>query len=281
MPVKNGFPYLPHAIRSTLRALPNDAELVVLNDASTDRTAPFLDAQSDRRIRVITNSESSGVASGLNQLLDATDSQYVARMDADDICFHGRFRHQLRRIDKLDFSFTSVIFINSNGRPTRPDSPGTISADAVGLHLLLGNILVHPTMLARRSAIDQMGGYAKTSAEDYDLWLRSVVAGMRIERSGTPTLFYRRHPKQVSATGAWLRLAEDPLLDSSFTEALSSELHTRFSNPSGIRMARSTGDSSSVSVEDQLLFVSHMVEASKRLGALQKIQLNLRLRSIR
>lgn len=203
MPARNASVHIRTAVRSTLRALPADAELVVLDDASTDTTNAILAAITDRRLRVIQAHDQQGVARGLSYLLAQTDSEFVGRMDADDVCFPWRFRLQRKHIMSADFTFTSTIFITERGIPVRPDMPGYFSVRATPLHLLLGNVLVHSTMFARRSSIDLLGGYSNVPAEDYDLWLRAASMGMQVSRSAVPGVGYRRHPNQVTASHAW------------------------------------------------------------------------------
>ena len=54
VPVRNGMPYLPDAIGSALAELPDDAELIVRDNRSTDGTAEWLATLRDPRVRVIT-----------------------------------------------------------------------------------------------------------------------------------------------------------------------------------------------------------------------------------
>lgn len=190
------------ALRSTLRALPNDAEIVVLDDGSTDATAEVASSTGDRRVRV-TSRPNAGVAVTLNDLLEATDSELVARMDADDIVLPGRFSRQLRALADADAVFTTVVTWGS-GAPGVP-RPSSIVPSSFALHLLLTNPVAHSTLLARRSAITAVGGYRPLPTEDYDLWLRMAADGARLRRLALPGLAYRVHPTQVTASAQWRR----------------------------------------------------------------------------
>jgi len=191
------------ALRSTLRALPSDAEIVVLDDGSTDGTADVAGRIDDARLRVLSR-PNRGVAATLNDLLDATDSELVARMDADDLVLPGRFARQLRRIDAgADAVFTTVVTWGS-GRPGLP-RPSAIEPEAFGLHLLLTNPVAHSTFLGRRAAVTEAGGYRALPTEDYDLWLRMAMHGARLHRMALPGLAYRVHPGQVTASAQWRR----------------------------------------------------------------------------
>ena len=201
LPVKNGEKFLRRAVSSTLRALPRDAELVVLDDGSTDSTPSILAEYGDR-IVVHQNHGSRGLAQGLNYLLQVTDSEFVARMDADDVCLPWRFRRQLALTRIADLVFTAIVFVNGHGVPARPDLAGPIGPDAAVLHLVLASCFSHPTMLARRSSLPEEG-YRELAAEDYDMWLRVAASGGRIVRDPLPGLLYRRHREQVSGSAAW------------------------------------------------------------------------------
>lgn len=203
LPAYNAAGTLARAVRSTLRALPRDAEVVVLDDGSEDATAAVARSILDHRVRVLSHSN-AGVATTLNDLLAATDSELVARMDADDVVLPGRFQQQLRAVDAgADAIFTTVVGLGS-GHVAVP-RPSGISAADFGLHLLLTNPVAHSTLLARRSSISGVGGYRNLPTEDYDLWLRMCAHGVRLQRLALPGLAYRQHPGQITASAAWRR----------------------------------------------------------------------------
>ena len=201
VPARNSAATIDLALRSTLRAMPADSELVVLDDASEDRTAELIGRIADPRLRLLRNQVQGGVAAGLNRMLEETDSDLVARMDADDVVLPWRFRTQLRALGTADVVFTTVF--DWRGSRVRPPAPVALAPEAFGLHLLVTNPVSHPTMLARRSALAAVDGYRDVPAEDYDLWLRMELAGSRQTRLAVPTLAYRIHEHQVTASSSW------------------------------------------------------------------------------
>lgn len=203
VPAFNAAKTITGAIRSTLRALPRDAEIVILDDGSSDTTADTASRIDDTRVRVMSR-PNRGVATTLNDLIEATDSEFIARMDADDLVLPWRFRQQLSAIgDGADAVFTTVVTWGS-GLPGVPRLSGISAAD-FGLHLLLTNPVAHSTMLASRSAVQEAGGYRVLPTEDYDLWLRMAVNGARLRRLALPGLAYRVHPGQITASAQWRR----------------------------------------------------------------------------
>ncbi|KGM13946.1 glycosyltransferase family 2 protein [Cellulomonas bogoriensis] len=229
MPVRDGEATVGPAVRSTLRALPCDAELVVYDDVSSDRTPQVLAQVHDARLRVVRGEHPAGVAGGLNHLLECTDSLLVARMDADDVVLPGRFTRQLRAVARHDVVFSTVVDWRPDARRLRPNAPVPVSADAFGLHLLVTNPVSHPTMLARRSALDAVGGYRDLPSEDYDLWVRLALAGRTMTRLATPALAYRVHGAQVTASDAWrARSWADPRLGEVYGDLSERLLGERF-----------------------------------------------------
>lgn len=222
LPVKDGAATILRAARSTLRAMPEDGELLVIDDGSTDGTGEIVAGIADVRIRLIRHERAQGVANSLNAGLRQSDSLLVARMDADDVSLPWRFRIQLLATETADYVFGSLVLINARGRFVGVADPAPVTPAQAPLHLLLENPFAHPTLVARREALESVGAYRVTPVEDYDLWLRAAAAGQRLRKLTVPVLAYRRHEGQ--ATQSWRRDAADPLLDESYAAMLPADL---------------------------------------------------------
>ncbi|MDO8383772.1 MAG: glycosyltransferase family 2 protein [Microbacterium sp.] len=205
MPAYNAEKTVHQAVSSVLRDLPRDAEVVVLDDGSTDATADIVRTITDPRVRMVTGKH-EGVGRASQALLDCTDSEFVARMDSDDIWFRGRSRRQLRAVESgTDAVFTSAVLWRER-RPPSTTAPTRISARAFPFHLLLTNPVTHSAMFARRSAIEAAGGYRPfRTTEDYDLYLRLAERGYALRRLALPGVAYRVHAQQITASSGWRR----------------------------------------------------------------------------
>ena len=95
MPVYNAENYVGIAIESVLSQTFGDFELLIIDDASTDQTFDVISQYKDKRIQKVRNYTNIGIAASLNKGLSMINSQYVARMDADDISKPTRFEKQL------------------------------------------------------------------------------------------------------------------------------------------------------------------------------------------
>lgn len=204
MAVRNGLPYVEEAVESVLRQTFQDFELVIVEDASTDGTRERLRAFTDPRIRLVCNDSQQGQTRSLNRGLEFAKSRYVARIDADDICLPQRLETQVRFLDenpKIAVVGSRWIGLSPSGKPlgTRGNA---LSDDGSFLgRLLRGDCpLYHTTVMFRKEAMEQAGGYdaAFKIGQDYDLWARMAVRGLRAVVLETPLVFYRFHARQQS-----------------------------------------------------------------------------------
>lgn len=199
MPAHNAEQTIESALRSTLLCLPKDSQVVVWNDGSTDGTLERLAKFSDPRIQVIESTVSVGGGVARSEVLRRTDSELVANMDADDVCFPWRFSLQNKHVQKVDISFTAAIKFGATISQLKLTNPIPYGPREVATSLGFHNTLSHPSMFARRAAIEQAGGYRDLKvAQDYDLWLRAATAGVQMGRIGIPCVGYRQSPVQVS-----------------------------------------------------------------------------------
>lgn len=93
MPAYNVEKYIGDAITSVLKQSFADFELLIINDGSTDHTLRVIESFKDPRIRIISQ-ENKGVAPALNAGLALATAPYIARFDADDICYPDRLKIQ-------------------------------------------------------------------------------------------------------------------------------------------------------------------------------------------
>jgi glycosyltransferase involved in cell wall biosynthesis len=117
LPVYNGGATLISAVRSIVDQSYTDWEMIVLDDGSTDDYVRSLEELSDRRIKVQSDGLRKGLATRLNEGIDQSRGLYIARMDADDLCFPNRLEKQVDYLDdhpKIDLVATRAIGFSGN-----------------------------------------------------------------------------------------------------------------------------------------------------------------------
>ncbi|MBW9210760.1 glycosyltransferase [Mumia sp. zg.B21] len=208
IPAHNAAATVETAIRSTLRALPPSAAVLVHDDASTDDTWDLLSSVRDPRLHLWRSGDRRGVADGLNLLLERVTSRLVARMDADDVVLPWRFRRQRQVLGQgHDVVFSTVGRFGAGVASLRLNPPVRLGPEAMNLNLLVQNPVAHATFIGRTALVHDLGGYRKMPSEDYDLWLRIAADGHSLVRDAVPTLLSREHPLQVTAARSWVAQA--------------------------------------------------------------------------
>lgn len=86
IPAYNKERHIERAVRSVLNQSLDDLEVVITDDASTDRTPEIIGklAESDSRIRIVTHTENRGTLISRLDAFQASSGRYLLCLDADD-----------------------------------------------------------------------------------------------------------------------------------------------------------------------------------------------------
>lgn len=174
MAVYNGMPYLPESVDSILGQTLSDWEFVIVDDGSTDDTPSYLDQLNDPRIKVI-RSHNSGLGAALNLGLSECHSDFLARMDSDDLAHPRRLEQQLdflRLRPEVGLLGTQIERLGDR----RGAGQSLLPRDHAAIfdHLLNGlPAMYHPTIMCRTEILKRIGGYWELRfGEESDMFLR-------------------------------------------------------------------------------------------------------------
>jgi glycosyltransferase involved in cell wall biosynthesis len=202
LPVRDGERFLREAVESVLRQTYSDLELIAVDDGSTDGTAALLAGFGDERLRVL-RQEPSGLVAALRRGVAEARAPLVARMDADDVSEPERLARQvelLERRPRVGMVATWTAVIDEEGRELRREVLPPAHED-LARRLLLRNPFQHGSVVLRRDALEEAGGYRDDygANEDYDLWRRLARSW---ELACVPEVLYRYrvHPGAVTQT---------------------------------------------------------------------------------
>jgi glycosyltransferase involved in cell wall biosynthesis len=181
---------LAEALESLLAQTFADWELLAVDDRSGDGSAEIAAAfaRRDPRVRLMANTGPPGIVGALQTAVKASSAGWVARMDADDRCHPQRLARQWERAGEgdPDVITTQVDLLDplGEGMARYVAWVNSLETHEVISHArFIENPVVHPTVLIRRGALDDAGGYRETPwAEDHDLWLRMLQHGARFAK---------------------------------------------------------------------------------------------------
>jgi glycosyltransferase involved in cell wall biosynthesis len=201
--VYNGQTYLREAVDSVLGQTFGDFEFLIIDDGSKDQTPAILREyeKRDARIRLVAR-PNKGLTHTLNEGLSLARGEFLARMDADDLCLPQRFERQiayLREHADCVLVGSRVLLMDPEGLPIREMCFEQSHEEIDSAHLNRGWPVVHPATMMRMSALRQIGGYRDefNTLEDLDLFLRLAEVG-RLANLPEVLLRYRQHFASVT-----------------------------------------------------------------------------------
>ncbi len=199
MTVKNGARFIEAALESVYAQSVLPAEIVVVDDGSTDETPEILRRYAGRtpEVRVLAPG-GVGRSAALNLAWRSARSELIANLDADDIFLPGKLEAQLAefaRNPELDLLATASRYIDAEPEsagtpdvadlaasppaPPHPALPGEQPLCDLARLLPRYNPVNHSSVMMRRSLLEALDGYntARRRQLDYDLWIRAAAAG--------------------------------------------------------------------------------------------------------
>ena len=210
LPTYNGAEYVEEALRSILDQTYQDFELLIVDDGSTDATLDIVQSFSDPRIQLHRNPERLGIPANWNRCLELASGEFVCVFHQDDVMQP----ENLERKVQLLSTDPTLGFVHSAVEPLVDESAPTSFANWIedatedtlwdGLEyfrtlLLRGNRVCAPTVMARRHALLEQGGFNKDLgfACDYAMWLRLCMT-YRVGFLARPLVRYRWHGGNAS-----------------------------------------------------------------------------------
>jgi glycosyltransferase involved in cell wall biosynthesis len=199
MPIYNAMPFLPMAVESVLAQSLSAFELLIVDDGSTDGTRAYLESLRDERIRIVKRTH-AGLGATLNAGLGLCNTEYIARMDGDDVIHPRRLEAQLEYLIQnphLCMVGSQVEFLV--GVPTGLVAQVPTQHNDIVERLLAAKTgISHATLMMRSAVVRRIGGYRIAGAgEDLDFCIRMCEAGQAANLAGV-YYYYRLIPRSVS-----------------------------------------------------------------------------------
>ena len=212
LPVFNAASTVTAAVDSLLAQDCPALEIIAADDGSTDGTGPLLDALAarDRRLRVL-HLPHQGIAGTLNAGLAAARGRFIARMDADDVSLPGRLRRQRDFLDAHPETGLVSCLVRFGGDARRAGGFARLvdwmnacrSNEELRVNRFRETPIPHPSVMFRAELPMRHGGYREGPfPEDWELWLRWMDAGVRMEKLPETLLVWNDPPGRLTRTDA-------------------------------------------------------------------------------
>lgn len=204
-PMYNAEAYIEDAVRSVLAQSFTDFEYIVVNDGSSDTCGAIVDrlAKEDTRLRVIHLPENVGNSRANNRGFAEAKGEYIACMDADDLCHPQRLEKQVAYLDAnpmMGLVATQYWRLSPTGEVLRK-TRNKLTNVVVKFQLLFAVPVCNPTTFFRRQIVDDMlpDVYSPRlkAAADYDFLCR-VAETWDMHVLEDYLFYYRINPNGLS-----------------------------------------------------------------------------------
>ncbi len=207
LPVRDGVATLASALRSVQRQTLSAFECVVVDDGSRDGTAEIVRAFASTDPRFVgVVQPGAGIVAALRRGVASCRGAFVARMDADDVMRRQRLAAQVAAL-VADPGLAGVgchvrLFPRGSLQPGRLAYEawlnGIADADAVFRDRYVECGVAHPTWCVRAEVMREFPYRDVPWAEDHDLLLRMLGAGLRFGVVPRRLLAWRDAPSRAS-----------------------------------------------------------------------------------
>jgi glycosyltransferase involved in cell wall biosynthesis len=195
LPYRNAEKTLPRCLDSIKQQSCKRWELIAVDDNSTDYSKGIIIEYSnlDTRIRSF-DSCGRGIVDAMNYGIKLARSKFVVRMDADDCMYPQRLDRLLSFLlnnsqfglvaSKIKYRTDIGSGFYGKGYSRYVDwSNRIITNEQIYHHQFEESPFAHPSVAFKKSTVDKLGGYRKGNfPEDYELWLRWLSHGVRMQK---------------------------------------------------------------------------------------------------
>lgn len=237
LPTRDRARSIARAIESVLTQTHQNLELLVVDDGSGDGTAQVLERFTGRL--TVLSQEPAGAYVARNRALSRAKGEFVAFIDSDDVWHPHRLASQLRlmRRPEVGLVFGDAAHVRPGAAP-RPGGPTCFKTTpprrgCVAEHFVWGEFVPTITVLARRSCMEEMGGFSVSHqlSADYLAWFRialrheldyvpGIVAEYTVHGDGISNDLGRALHARIELFEEELRCTTDPAIRSTIQRVL-------------------------------------------------------------
>jgi glycosyltransferase involved in cell wall biosynthesis len=209
MPIHGSGSFLKDALDSILAQKNidhNELTLVAVLDRADVTVLQILDLYSRKMSIKVLKSELPGIVHALNAGIANIENEFIFRLDADDLMYPNRMSKQLefmKENPQVAVLGSATLVVDESENRIRESIEKTSPKDLME-ELRERCAIAHPSVVYRRNAVIEAGGYRSfyQYAEDYDLWLRIIETNLVANLPDFLTK-YRQHDSQISVEKAF------------------------------------------------------------------------------
>jgi len=210
----NSEKWIAECLNSVLNQTHKNLQVLIIDDGSEDSTVEIVLSFNDLRIELYKKNH-TGISSSINYAINKIKSDFVARLDSDDLCEKERISKQLKFFNEnKSYGIIGSNFILVNEEGQQIDKIRNPEKHEDILEQLPRRCCIwNGSVLIRKDIINQLDGYneKRVTGEDWDFFLRAI--GLTKFYNIQEFLSSKRiHPASISFSDSAFKETEDILL---------------------------------------------------------------------
>jgi glycosyltransferase involved in cell wall biosynthesis len=215
IPAYNAARFLPRCLNSVFTQTLEPAEVIVVDDGSTDDSAEIARKLGAR----VVSRPNGGLSAARNTGVQSAGNDWVALLDADDMWSPEKLRSQTERVQQdTVLVYTGIRIFGDDG--VKSIRPGATPAQ-VRKMLRYRNPITPSTVIAKREALARNGGFREDirACEDWEMWVRLQRLGS-FAAVTDPLTDYYVGPSTMSADPNRMLVAVEQILPTTLVRDL-------------------------------------------------------------
>jgi teichuronic acid biosynthesis glycosyltransferase TuaG len=185
------------AVGSVQAQTRGDWELIIIDDASDDKTLQIAQAlaATDPRIVVLHQTQNGGAARARNRGISVARGRYIAFLDADDSWLAEKLERQISFMERTGAALSYTGFLRDSGGVQRPVR---VPPSVTHARLLRGNVIGCLTAIYDTALLGKVDMPDLRMRQDYALWLKILRVIPAAHGLQEVLAIHHRHPGSLS-----------------------------------------------------------------------------------
>ncbi|MCW3113958.1 MAG: glycosyltransferase [Segetibacter sp.] len=197
----NGEAYLKEQLESIFIQLPDNAEILISDNGSTDNTVEIIKQYKHPKIKLLVNKDKKGVINNFEHALNSALGEVIFLCDQDDIWLPNKIQVSLKYLETYDMVVSNCTIVNNNLEVIIP-SWFEVQKSRKGLIKNLMSSTYMGSCMAFRRSVLKLALPFPAQVPMHDIWIGFVselfFKNVFIEDK---LILYRRHISNSSNTG--------------------------------------------------------------------------------
>lgn len=196
MPAHNAEKYIRQSIQSVINQSYQNWELIITDDASTDRTIEVIESFNEDRIQILKLTKNAGAAVARNTSIERAKGDFMAFLDSDDLWHKDKLAKQIAFMqdNKISFSSTEYANIDENGQLINI----TKNHDQLGYDGILKYCPGNSTVIYNTKQLGKFYIPNIRKRNDFVMWLQVIKSAQSLYGLREPLTYYRVREDSLS-----------------------------------------------------------------------------------